>query len=105
MNLEGWTSWDRQYPPGVLCQFWREGWDKPIVCKRSEFAPETNIVGLYWRLTGIGREQFELMSAQGFQGQAQWEALASFWQMDAAATSNPYARRKGPQMPLSGELL
>jgi hypothetical protein len=44
---------------GVLCEFAREEWDGTLVAKRSEFHPESNAVGLYWRLTGIGREQME----------------------------------------------
>lgn len=58
MVPEGWTSYELRRPPDVLCQFARDG-GMPFICKPSEFYPEFNISGLYWRLTGIGREYLD----------------------------------------------
>jgi hypothetical protein len=49
-------------PHGILCEFMRETWDKSLICKSSELPPEMNINGLYWRLTGIGRQELERMN-------------------------------------------
>jgi hypothetical protein len=63
----GWTDYlFKRAPSGILCQFARvETSDnggymtKPWVGVQDDFRPEYNVAGLYWRLTGIGREQLE----------------------------------------------
>ena len=62
----GWYDFTYSYPPkNVLLQFERR-W--PIDSKfadverwvgYNDFYPEFNVAGLYWRYTGIGREQME----------------------------------------------
>ncbi len=60
-----WTdSLFRRAPRGILCAFMREGWEKPTICKYGDWAPETNLSGLYWKLTGIGREELDSMNPQ-----------------------------------------
>lgn len=61
MTPEGWTSYELRRPPDVLCRFVRfsDLTEQALICKPSEFRPEMNIAGLYWRLTGIGRKEFE----------------------------------------------
>lgn len=60
MNNSGWTHWcDRRPPRGVLIQVTRDEWPKPILAMRESVHPHTNAWGLFWRLTGIGREQLE----------------------------------------------
>lgn len=48
-------------PPPVLCQFWRGDGRPPFVAFPYDLAPEFNIDGLFWRLTGVGRAQLEAM--------------------------------------------
>lgn len=56
-SAEGWTSWMYEHPPyGVMIQWWREGWDSPETGYAGDISPYANVSGLYWRLTGIGRE-------------------------------------------------
>ena len=57
---DGWTQWLYRDPPfGVLIQIFREGWKKPTITKREDIHPEADVCGLYWRLTGIGREYLD----------------------------------------------
>lgn len=54
---EGWYPWlDIPPPPSVLIEVTRE-YARPRVMYREQMWAETNAVGLYWRLTGIGREE------------------------------------------------
>ena len=62
--MSDWNNYEYQRPPNVLCQFWREGWDHPVIANPSELRPEMNIVGLKWRLTGIGRVYLDSVSPQ-----------------------------------------
>lgn len=55
--LEGWTCWQYHPPPRVLIQAWRFEWPDPVVMKAWDINPMENVVGLYWKLTGIGAEQ------------------------------------------------
>lgn len=47
------------YPPPVLIEIAREEWDKSEIVHASEIDPMRNTKSLYWRLTGIGKEQVE----------------------------------------------
>jgi hypothetical protein len=56
--IEGFLPYIYEAPPdGVLIELWRPEWSKRHVCYRHELDPLTNVQGLYWRITGIGREQ------------------------------------------------
>jgi hypothetical protein len=53
-----WTHWERKEPPaGVLIQVSRDEWERPWLGIREDVPGEINAVGLFWKLTGIGREQ------------------------------------------------
>ena len=52
-----WHQWIYQYPPEVPVLIWREEWITPVVCLPSELHPSSNVWGLMWKLTGIGRER------------------------------------------------
>jgi len=54
--LEGWIPWTIERPPEKLIQYWRPEWGGPETGYPSEIHPCTNVYGLYWRLTGIGKE-------------------------------------------------
>lgn len=54
---DGWNHWIWGAPPDVLIQVNREGWHSPSVLYPKDVHPEANINGLYWRLTGIGKEE------------------------------------------------
>jgi hypothetical protein len=57
LTPDGWRNWIGDTPPeGKLIQWWREEWDKPTTGYSHEINPYANINGLYWRLTGIGKE-------------------------------------------------
>lgn len=43
----------------VLIQWKRATWSKPVTGFPWDLHPEANINGLYWRLTGIGKQQIE----------------------------------------------
>lgn len=54
---DGWHDYMNNAPPkGILVLFWREGWDKPLVGYSDRLHPESNVCGLYWKLTGIAKE-------------------------------------------------
>jgi hypothetical protein len=61
---EGWVPWTKEPPPeGKLLQIMRPEWDKPALFTRAkpyegDFQNQRymNCAGLYWRLTGIGKE-------------------------------------------------
>ena len=53
---DGWIPWNAQHPPEKLIQYWRPEWDEPVVGYPSEIHPLMNVYGLYWRMTGIGKE-------------------------------------------------
>jgi len=55
---EGFTPWEHKHPPPVLIVILRPGVEQ-IVRYPSELHPWTNICGLYWALTGIGRIELE----------------------------------------------
>lgn len=57
LDRESWTEYDFQRPPDVLCKFWNSNTYRTFIAKPSDFSPEFNVAGLYWKLTGIGREQ------------------------------------------------
>ena len=59
---EGWRRvlspyYDWGPPRNKLIQIMREEWDAPVTLYAHEIHPEMNSFGLYWRLTGIGKEQ------------------------------------------------
>jgi hypothetical protein len=58
--IEGWTCWRYHIPPrGVLIQVWRFEWPEPRMVTTEKFGnrlQEMNTCGMYWRLTGIGKE-------------------------------------------------
>lgn len=55
---DGWHSWMYTTPPDKKMIMWtRDGWDSPSVGYRKDVHPEANVNGLYWKLTGIGREE------------------------------------------------
>jgi hypothetical protein len=58
---EGYQLWLDSPPPlgHILISLWSPGWSEglPILVYRDELAPEFNLNGVYWKLTGIGREQ------------------------------------------------
>lgn len=64
-------------PRGILCEFWREGWESPAVCLPEQLAPEMNAIGLKWRLTGIGRMTLEAMP-QSVRDQVESSGQSSF---------------------------
>ena len=41
----------------MLVSLWRGSWDAPQLAYVDELSPEMNVHALYWRITGIGREQ------------------------------------------------
>ena len=56
----GWYDFTYSYPPkNVLLQFERRSGDLDTWIGYNDFHPEFNVAGLYWRHTGIGREQME----------------------------------------------
>lgn len=60
MIADGWTQWMYEHPPfGKLIQIHRPEWIDSPLCYREEMHPEANVYGLYWRLTGIGKESAE----------------------------------------------
>lgn len=68
MENDGWKLWDTYNwgipPDGVLIEIYRPEWNHPRVCYRHELHPQMNAVGLYWRLTGIGKEQLDRTPSQ-----------------------------------------
>ena len=74
MTLDGWTSYAYKSAPHVLCQFWREGWDSTRIFNIADGGPEFNVAGLYWKMTGIGKEQFDLLNGKS---QADWVKCAA----------------------------
>jgi len=59
---DGWREWVNEWmcsspPRGVLIQMDRPEWEKPWIAYCEDVHPEMNVAGLYWRLTGIGKEQ------------------------------------------------
>lgn len=57
---DGWNPyWISSPPDNVLIELNREEWERPHVCYKKDINPATNILGLFWRLTGIGNEQLE----------------------------------------------
>lgn len=79
MSDESWMDWSYRQPPrGILIQVWREAWETPTVTTRENIPLETNIIGLKWRLTGIGREKLKSYPPEV---RAQIEAVGpySFW--------------------------
>jgi hypothetical protein len=75
MAPDGWTLYEFRRPPsGVLCEFARlvdtnqspghpqeQGKWVGFV---GDLKPEANSVGLYWRLTGIGREYLDRLTPE-----------------------------------------
>jgi len=55
------------YPPPVLIETARECWDKSEIIHANDIDPMRNTKGLYWRLTGIGKEQVEWMPNPAFE--------------------------------------
>lgn len=54
---EGWREWALEGPPrGVLLQVTRSGWEKVMIAREKDIDPMANAVGLYWKLTGIARQ-------------------------------------------------
>jgi len=62
-----WRPWEVWHPPAVIVQITHEyllGQDTPMTIGPKDFPvfdrlPETCRKGLYWRLTGIGKQQIE----------------------------------------------
>jgi hypothetical protein len=54
--LDGWTCWQYHPPPRALIQVWRFEWSEPLLMNAWDINPVENVVGLYWRLTGIEKE-------------------------------------------------
>lgn len=98
MIPEGWIPYESRRPPsGILCEFARlvETDQSPghsqeqgkWVGFAGDLHPQSNICGLYWRLTGIGREYLDSLSPRarmqedppqqlmGGQGGGCWNAL------------------------------
>jgi hypothetical protein len=104
---DGWTNYAYQRPPrGILCQFERRPafieYDPvngiPLVSGNvtqrftgyvDDFGPGFNVAYLYWRLTGIGREELEAMPEQ-VRAQRERPALGSFQQMANAVMGSVY---------------
>ena len=54
---DGWIDWMTWTPPkDKLIQYKHEDWDTTMVGYPKDLHPETNIYGLKWRLTGIGKQ-------------------------------------------------
>jgi hypothetical protein len=53
----GWHRWIYSYPPDVLIEMRRPEWNEHYIGYKTDLQPEMDIGGLYWRMTGIGREQ------------------------------------------------
>ena len=75
MTPDGWTPYEFRRPPsGVLCEFARlvdtnqSPGHPQEQGKRVGFVgdidPQMNSVGLYWRLTGIGREYLDRLTPE-----------------------------------------
>jgi hypothetical protein len=63
----GWTEWTTRQPPaGILIELMRAGGEQTVVTRREELTGVMvmNVAGLWWRLTGIGRRQWEQMSPE-----------------------------------------
>jgi hypothetical protein len=43
-------------PRRKLLSFMRESWSGPMLATVEELHPAMNVVGLYWKITSIGRE-------------------------------------------------
>ena len=59
---EGWKEWTCEAPPfGALIQVRSRGWGNTTILKREDLGlrPESNVYGLYWKLTGIGKMYLE----------------------------------------------
>lgn len=65
------------YPPPVLIEIAREEWDRTYVIYARNIDPMCNTVGLYWRLTGIGKEQLDRMPQHSFPQMNQMEDTGS----------------------------
>lgn len=77
-----WThSLVRRAPLGILCAFMRESWDKPVICKSSDWRPEVDLNGLYWKLTGIGKEELDAMNPEQRSKIEHPDALPTYWGM------------------------
>lgn len=62
LEEEGYSAYLDYYgttscPPGVLIVFMREEWSEPYVGFREDLSPYMNANGLYWKRSGISREQ------------------------------------------------
>jgi len=66
------------YPPPVLIETARECWDKSEIIHANDIDPLCNTKGLYWRLTGIGKEQLERMPQHIFQQMNEFENAVIF---------------------------
>lgn len=67
MDASNWVSWALIPPPPEILIQWiisKEG--KIHTGYRSEVHPLTNVYGVYWRLTGIGREQIGTATTTSF---------------------------------------
>lgn len=59
----GWTPHlIRTAPSGLLCSFWNEYNRDLWVGYADDLRPEYNVAYLWWKLTGIGREQDRALS-------------------------------------------
>jgi hypothetical protein len=96
---DGWTNYAYQRPPrGILCVFERrqrteQSPEYPQVTQRfvdvDDFDPQFNIAYLHWKMTGIGREQWDAMPGQ-VRAQIERPALGSFQQMANAVMFGMY---------------
>lgn len=57
--LNEWHRWHDWNPPAVLIQVTRSYWGGEAVTVFPWEIPAANTSGLYWRLTGIAKQQIE----------------------------------------------
>lgn len=62
----GWYSWI-DGPPQIgsaFIELWRESWETPSLIRRDGMSPFANVYGLFWRPTGIYREEYYSVTGQ-----------------------------------------
>lgn len=61
IDHEEWSEYSlRPAPATLLCVFWRGGLDRPRVGYAKDFPADLNAVGLWWKLTGIAKEELAM---------------------------------------------
>jgi hypothetical protein len=61
LETDGWTHWAAKAPPAntLVLAAHPDVKTTPILITREELGLDSNVVGIYWKLTGIGRMQLE----------------------------------------------